>query len=87
MSGKDKLIERFCTLPKDFTFDEVLRLMRGFGFELSNKGATSGSRVAFRHSMFGQPYIMHKSHPSGVIKPGALKALYTFLITTGFIRK
>ncbi|MDR1023265.1 MAG: hypothetical protein LBL94_08360 [Prevotellaceae bacterium] len=49
MSTKEKLIKRFLTLPKDFTFDELLKLLRALGFAMSNKGKTSGSRVKFTH--------------------------------------
>ncbi|WP_417153348.1 hypothetical protein [Rikenella microfusus] len=47
MGTREKLIERFCSLPKDFTFDEMVRLLQGFGYTSSNKGKTSGSRVRF----------------------------------------
>ena len=45
MTSKDKLIDRFKSLPKDFTFEELEKLLGLFGFEQSNKGKTSGSRV------------------------------------------
>jgi len=47
MNKKEKLIKRFRTLPKDFTFEEVEALFNCYGFILENKGATSGSRVKF----------------------------------------
>lgn len=47
MTAKDKLTERFKTLPKDFTFGELTKLLNGFGFAISSKGKTSGSRVRF----------------------------------------
>ena len=47
MSTKEKLIDRLMSLPVDFTFDEVVRLFSLCGFEMSNKGHSSGSRVAF----------------------------------------
>jgi len=31
--------------PKDFAFNELETLLKGFGFELSNAGGTSGSAV------------------------------------------
>ena len=40
MSTTEKLVKRFCQLPKDFTFEELTRLMHSFGFELDNKGAS-----------------------------------------------
>lgn len=86
MSGQEKLIERFKTLPRDFTFDEVIKLMRGFGFELSNKGATSGSRVRFHNPTTGTGIAMHKPHPGNVMIIGAMRDLYNSLKNGGFIK-
>jgi hypothetical protein len=36
MSTKDKLINRLKGLPKDFTFDELSKLLIGFGYEANN---------------------------------------------------
>ena len=47
MSTKEKLTERFKKHPKDFTWDELVKFLSGFGFEMNNKGKTSGSRVEF----------------------------------------
>ena len=49
MGSKEKLVERFKKLPKDFTFEETLVLLRIFGYEKHNKGATSGSRIRFKN--------------------------------------
>ena len=49
MSTKEKLIERFKRQPKDFTFDELKSMLYGLGFDISNKGKTSGSRVRFQN--------------------------------------
>jgi len=43
MSTKEKLIERFIKQPKDFTWDELVRLFGILGFNVYNKGKTSGS--------------------------------------------
>lgn len=48
MGSKEKLIERFCKLPKDFTYEETLKLLSSYGYNEHNKGATSGSRVRFK---------------------------------------
>lgn len=48
MGSKEKLIERFCKLPKDFTYEETLKLLSSYGYNEHNKGATSGSRVRFQ---------------------------------------
>jgi hypothetical protein len=77
MSSKDKLVERFNSFPSDFSFDELVRLMGGFGFTLSHKGATSGSRVRLERG--SDYYNLHRPHPTPIIKPGALKAAYAYL--------
>ena len=33
MGTKEKLIERFKALPSDFTFDELEKLLKCFGYE------------------------------------------------------
>lgn len=47
MTKKDKLIKRLKSLPKDFTFNELVALFGIYGFLLDHKGTTSGSRVVF----------------------------------------
>ena len=47
MGKIEKLIERLKSNPKDFTFEEMQSLLLALGFELSNKGKTSSSRVKF----------------------------------------
>ena len=61
MGKKDKLIERLKSNPKDFTFDEMRNVLESVGFEMSNKGKTSGSRVKFIKDSI--PIILHKPHP------------------------
>lgn len=79
MGTKEKLIERFLKLPKDFTFDELTRLFGLFGFEKSNKGATSGSRIEFVHDKKNISYIAHKPHPSNIIKSYVMKQVLSFI--------
>lgn len=79
MGTKDKLVERLKRLPTDFTFDEAERLLALFGYEKSNKGKTSGSRVLFSKS--GRfPIFLHRPHPSNHLKEYAVKQLLTELI-------
>jgi len=42
MGTKEKLVERFKKLPKDFTYEETLKLLFIFGYYEHNKGATLG---------------------------------------------
>ena len=58
---KEKLLEKLKSNPKDFTFDEMKTLLEALGFEMSNQGKTSGSRVKFMRGNI--PLILHKPHP------------------------
>ena len=85
MGTKEKLIERFRSLPTDFTFDEMEKLLGYFGYERSNKGKTSGSRVIFKNQL-GRPIMIHKPHPGNIIKGYAMKQVYNDLQEAGFIK-
>jgi hypothetical protein len=74
MSKKEKLIARFLTIPSDFHYDEVVKLLGYFGFEKVKKGKTSGSRVKFMNKE-GVPIMLHKPHPTGIMKQYQLKQI------------
>ncbi len=78
MSKNDKIVERFMTFPKDFTFDEMEKLLSYFGYAKSNKGKTSGSRVMFKKDG-SAPILLHKPHPGNIMKEYALKQVYNIL--------
>ena len=61
MGRKEKLIERLKTIPRDFTYEEMKNALISFGFKMSTKGKTSGSRVKF--SKDDAVVILHKPHP------------------------
>ena len=77
MSTKDKLIERFKSLPSNFTFDELKVVMSRCGFIMQNQGATSGSRIAFTNGVLA--IKMHKPHPSKIVGRKTLKSIKDFL--------
>ena len=85
MSIKEKLIKRFKTLPTDFTFEELEKLLKFFGYEKSNKGKTSGSRVVYKNKD-KRPIMLHKPHPGNIIKTYAMKQVLNDLIDAGFIK-
>ena len=61
MGTKEKLIARVKTVPADLMFSEMEQFLGYYGYTRSNKGRTSGSRVAFYKS--GKPPIMlHRPH-------------------------
>lgn len=72
MTKKEKIIDRFLSLPSDFHYDEMVKLLGYFGFQEIKTGKTSGSRVRFINSK-GVPIMMHKPHPSGILQRYQLK--------------
>jgi hypothetical protein len=85
MGTKEKLIERFKRQPKDFTFDELTRMFRILGFEVSKKGKTSGSRVEFVNNEKELSYGAHKPHPDSAIKSYVMKQILEFLTSNKLI--
>lgn len=67
MSRKSKLVKRFLSTPKDFTWQELISLLSSFGYELQATGKTGGSRVRFIHKRL-PPIILHKPHPAKILK-------------------
>lgn len=84
MSTKDKLIKRFQLQPKDFTFEEMKSLLTKFGYTLSNKGKTSGSRVSFFKDSNPNPITFHKPHDS-IMKSYVMSEVLDALMDNGDI--
>lgn len=65
MIKQEKLLNRFLSRPKDFTYNELIRLLRAFGYkELQG----SGSRVVFRNIEIKHNIQLHKPHPGNIMK-------------------
>ncbi len=78
MSKREKLISRFFSLPSDFHYDEMIKLLGYFNFQEVKKGKTSGSRVKFKNSK-GVPIILHKPHSNGLMKMYQMKQIKEIL--------
>ncbi|NBV11379.1 MAG: type II toxin-antitoxin system HicA family toxin [Chitinophagia bacterium] len=68
MTKKDKLLERFLSMPKDFSYQELKTLLNSLGYEESNLGKTSGSRVLFLNVIKQSKIRIHKPHPGNILK-------------------
>lgn len=84
MGTKEKLIKRFESLPKDFTFDELASVLTSLGYERYNKGKTSGSRVCYK-SKDRSPIMLHKPHPGNIMKRYAMVQVLDELKKQGLI--
>ncbi|MBG1266171.1 type II toxin-antitoxin system HicA family toxin [Nostoc sp. WHI] len=67
MTRREKLIKRFLSRPKDFTWEELVSLLSGFGFEEVSTGKTGGSRRRFLNDA-GVIMTLHKPHPQNILK-------------------
>ena len=86
MSRRNKILRRFLTKPADFTFDEMNRLLKGFGYEEIRTGKTAGSRVAFISQTSGHIIRLHKPHPDNVLKKYQLDFLEEELRAKGILK-
>ena len=68
MSSKDKLIKKLKSKPKDFTWDELARLLGYLGFKEKTQGKTTGSGRKFFNVKANLIINVHKPHPSPIIK-------------------
>jgi hypothetical protein len=84
MSKKEKLRNRFKSKPLDFTWSELKSLLSGMGYELSTGGRTGGSRIKFLHPE-RPPIIMHKPHPTSVLKRYQVEQILEFLKKEGLL--
>ncbi len=81
MPRLEKLIERFKSCPSDFTWDELVRLLKHLGY-VEKKGA--GSRRKFRGE--GLPAInLHEPHPKKIVKQYALRQVREALESEGLL--
>ena len=65
MSSFEKLQIRFLSTPQDFSYDELKRLLSGFGYKEQQR---SGSRVVFKNERLHHSIKLHKPHPGNILK-------------------
>lgn len=85
MSKSDKLKNRLKSIPKDFTYSEVRKLLTSLGFLEYTKGKTSGSRIKFYRESDKKMIMLHKPHPSDIVSVAVIKNLIEFLSELGEI--
>ena len=84
MSRRDKLVARLRARPKDFTWDELVRLLEGLGYAEVKAGKTGGSRRRFVHPT--APVIaLHKPHPGSIVRMYVVDELLRVLNEEGLI--
>ena len=72
MSKKEKLLIKLFDRKKDFTWDELVALLTGLGYNLLQG---DGSRVKFFNQDLDSLIILHKPHPDHLVKGYVIKGL------------
>jgi len=84
MGRRGKLIARFKSRPKDFTWEELVRLLEGLGYAEAKAGKTGGSRRRFLHPT--APVVaLHKPHPGDIVKRYVIDDVLRVLTEEGLI--
>ncbi|VGD69670.1 type II toxin-antitoxin system HicA family toxin [Klebsiella pneumoniae] len=77
MGRKEKLKAKLDTLPKNFTWDELVSLMSLYGFKVFN--AKRGSGRKFYNEEKDKLAIFHEPHPEKTLKKYVLSEVKTML--------
>ena len=75
MSRHEKLKEKLLKKTNSFTYDEMVTLLRGFGYIAEDRGRTSGSAVMFCHKKLNDKIMFHKPHPEKELKKYLLEMI------------
>ena len=83
MTRTDKLIAQLLSCPSTYRYTDYLKVMASYGFEMDNKGKTSGSRIRFYRPSDGRMFVMHAPHPSDELTAGTIRNIVRFLQDVG----
>jgi hypothetical protein len=86
MNKTEKLLQRFLAKPKDFTFADLSRLLKSFGYDEAKTGKTSGSRVTFHNAKLDDMIKFHRPHPAQIMKQCYLREIEQQLRDKGVIK-
>ncbi|MGA3012804.1 MAG: type II toxin-antitoxin system HicA family toxin [Bacteroidales bacterium] len=75
MTKHAKLIEKLLRLPENFTYNEMVVLLKGFGYIAEERGRSSGSAVMFYNKNLKDKIMFHKPHPQKELKRYILKMI------------
>lgn len=84
MSRNEKLLNRLLSVPKDFTWDELIRILSYYGYKEIKGGKTGGSRRKFTDAK-KNIISLHKPHPSNIIKGYTIREVITHLKVNDYI--
>ena len=85
MSRTEKSLQRLLSVPRDFTWEELVKILVQFGYAELKKGKTGGSRRRFADEK-KNIITLHKPHPANIVKTYAIKQVIEHLKEKGYIK-
>ncbi|MBO6088680.1 type II toxin-antitoxin system HicA family toxin [bacterium] len=84
MTKADKLLKRFKNKPKDFTYEELVQVLKIFGYTEFTTGKTTGSAKKFKNDK-NDLINFHKPHLGNIIKSYVINQIIEKLERNGLI--
>lgn len=82
MGKIEKLIERLLSNPKDFTWDELIKVLKYYGYDEMKTGGSRRKFVDTQNNIIS----LHKPHPGNIVKSYALNDVIQHLQEKGKIK-
>lgn len=84
MGKKDKLLNKLLNQPKDYRWEDLVVVLKMFGYAEEPTGKTGGSRRRFTNAD-NEALTFHKPHPRAILKEYQIKEVVNTLKTKGLI--
>jgi len=75
MSKLEKLKQKLLATPKNYTYADMVTLLKGFGYIEEDRGRSSGSAVMFYNKEMNDKIMIHKPHPQKELKRYTVKLI------------
>ena len=85
MSRREKLIERFRSYPKDFTWQELVKVLEGLGYARSRTGGKQAVRVADLFTRMRRVFYCINRTPATYLKRYMLEQVLQHLDDEGLL--
>ena len=84
MTKIDKLRKKFLSKPGDFTWEELIKLLKSYGYVLHTGGKSGGSRRKLINAE-GIEIRLHEPHPDKILKHYQIREIRKHLEDEGLI--
>ena len=85
MSKRQKRLERFLAIPKDFRWDELVTVMEDLGFDLDRSGGGSHGHFVLRTDP-DKVIATYRPHPNGIMYSVQIKETVKKLKELGVLK-